>query len=137
MCLKWGSGHGSIASATLTNLQISGIIWRQLSGEIKKLWELKAAEARRQHAEKYPTYRYAPDRLPQRNRGSAAEGQPIGRRGRKTDDPKEALQHEAIAAMIIEQTSCETEVNGAAGPDPEDSDLDGEKLMWGEYAYDL
>lgn len=92
------------------------------------LWKLKAGEERRRHAETYPTYRYTPRRLPQRNRGVATDGRPIGRRAKKTNDPKEVLHQKAAAALVLERTSQGWEVDGIGERDPEDSDLDGDEL---------
>lgn len=111
-----------------TNLQIAGIVWRQLSPEIKILWELEAEEERNRHAKAHPTYRYKPRQLAQRDQGMATDGRPIGRRAQKPMDPKAAHQHIAIATKILnKELPCGPQITDMQ--EHGDSDVDGEELM--------
>lgn len=116
-----------LSCSVLTNLQIIGIVWRQLSPEIKSLWEIEADEERRQHAEAHPTYRYKPRRLAPRDQGIATDGRPIGRRAQKPTDSKDARQHKVIAAKILKKGSlCQSQTKDIQ--EQEDGDVDGEEL---------
>ena len=43
--------------------RIAGIVWKEMSPEQRAPWVMMAQREKREHAERYPTYRYKPDPL--------------------------------------------------------------------------
>ncbi|GAA5853470.1 hypothetical protein JCM8547_002468 [Rhodosporidiobolus lusitaniae] len=88
--------------------QIVGSVWRGLSDEERKEWDDLAQEEKRQHAEKYPEYRFQP-----KSKGKRA---PVG----------EGKKAKAKAAREALERAREDGLEAAAGSSNADRDADGD-----------